>query len=64
MVAGGFYKLLGLLQRYDPAECAGAIHTPLATPPPLGLVEIRQGDEQLMLFQHHENGVFFFAWLS
>jgi hypothetical protein len=25
---------------------------------PLGLVEFRWGDKQLMLFQHHENGGF------
>jgi hypothetical protein len=44
-------KLLGLWRGYDPAECMGAIHTPVAKPPPLGLVDIRRGDKQLMLFQ-------------
>jgi len=44
-------KSLGLWRGYDPAECTGAFHTPWVTPPPLGLVEIRRGDEQLMLFQ-------------
>ena len=38
-------KLLGLWRGYDPSECTGAIHTPLATPNPLGLVKIRRGDE-------------------
>ena len=51
MVASGFCKSLGLWRGYDPAECTGAFHTPWVTPPPLGLVEIRRGDEQLMLFQ-------------
>ena len=44
-------KLLGLWRGNDPAECTGAIRTPVATLPPLGLVDIRQGEEQLMLFQ-------------
>ena len=38
-------KSLGLWQGDDPAECTGAIHTPLVTPNLLGLVEIRRGDE-------------------
>ena len=58
MLAGGFCKSLGLWHCHDPAAGPDAIHTPLLTPLPLGLVEIRRGDEQLMLFQHHENGVF------
>ena len=37
--------------RRDPAECVGAIRTSLATPPTLGLVEFRWGDEQLLHFQ-------------
>jgi hypothetical protein len=37
--------------RRDPAECAGAIRTSLATPPTLGLVKFRRGDEQLLHFQ-------------
>jgi hypothetical protein len=37
--------------RRDPAECAGAIHTSLATPHPLGLVKFCRGDEQLLHFQ-------------
>ena len=52
MVAGGFWKSLGLWLYESPVECTGAFHTPWATPPPLGLVEIRRGDEQLMLFRH------------
>ena len=44
-------KSLGLWRGYDPAECSGAIPTLLDTPPLLGLVDIRRGDEQLMLFQ-------------
>ena len=51
-------KSLGLWRRHNPAECAGAIQTPLMTLPPLGLVKFCRGDEQLMLFQHHENGDF------
>jgi hypothetical protein len=38
-------KSLGLWRGDDPAECKGAIHTPLVTPHPLGLVKIRRGDE-------------------
>ena len=38
-------KSLGLWRGDDPAECTGAIHTPWATHPPLGLVEIRRGYE-------------------
>ena len=64
MVAGGFCKSLGLWRWNDPAACLDAIRTPLSTLPLFGLVEIRRGDEQLMLFGHHENGVFFYAWLS
>ena len=37
--------------RRDPAECAGVIRTSLATPPTLGLVEFRRGDEKLVHFQ-------------
>ena len=37
--------------RRDPAEYAGAIHTSLATPPTLGLVEFRRGDKKLVHFQ-------------
>jgi len=44
-------KSIGLWRGNDPAECTGAICTPLAMPPPLGLVNIRREDEQLMLFQ-------------
>ena len=44
-------KSLGLWRGYDLAECTGAIHTPWAMSDVLGLVEIRRGDEQLMLFQ-------------
>jgi len=44
-------KSLGLWRGDDPAECTGTFRTPWAMPHPLGLVEIRQGDEQVMLFQ-------------
>jgi hypothetical protein len=54
-------KSLGLWRGYDQAECTGSFHTPWATPPPLGLVKIRQGDKQLMLFQPSCKWSFFYA---
>jgi len=43
--AGGLCKSLDLWRGYGPGECTGAIHTPWATPPPLGLVKIRRGEK-------------------
>ena len=49
MAAGGREKSLSLWCGDDPAECTGAFSTPWATLPPLGLVEIRWGDELLII---------------
>ena len=63
MVASSFCKLLGLWRGYDLAECTGAIHTPWEMLDVLGLVEIRWGDEQLMLFQPLCKWSFFMQWV-